>query len=186
MKDLYLTSDVNEKKGKWLKCFGRDAYRRHPSASNCKDPGSLTIKLTSKISKYDWNLKQITWLIFTFCKGYCVQVWLEEVYRIGPFFCEIQTVITLPEWVIGYMQLLDKCATRSPQHNHLLLHLAEQHHVERGLCAVYYRGLPFSVAFWWLHHRHLHMRIDNTDDGFLLISIHHSRICPTSICSGEA
>lgn len=96
------------------------------------------------------------------CSSY-VQKRLKEVYRIRLFICKTQTVPTLHKWVIGYAQLLHKCAARTTQHNHLLLHLADKCCVsKRPLCCVVApeRGLfPSSSAFLMLHHKHLQVRI---------------------------
>lgn len=151
---------------------------------------STTFKLIFKNSKYYLNISQLLNLhIFQIsCRSY-VQERLKEVYRIRLFICKTQTVLTLHKWVIGYAQLLYKCAARTTQYNHLLLHLAEKCCVsERPLCCVLalQRGLfPSSSAFLMLHHKHLRVRIYNTD-AFLWMPLSCFRICPTiTFCSGE-
>lgn len=82
-----------------------------------------------KFKIFYWAVRQTSSFIYTFHKSAAHLMFkndFKEVYGIRLFICKTQTVLTLHKWVIGYAQLLHKCAARTTQYNHLLLHLAEK------------------------------------------------------------
>lgn len=127
----YLSEDTNHE---YLTFILRSGNLHHLQADFQKFKTLLNHKTNQKLN---WHIVN--------CRSY-VQEWLKVDYRSRLFICETHTVLTLHKWVIGYAQSLHKCAARTTQCNHLLLHLAEECCVsKRPLCFVWLssEGFPF-------------------------------------------